>query len=143
MNLWLDIRPEYTAFKLRERDDAADSASMIVNWSNAYVPTYIPEGYELSSFSTTEGSKTIVFEKDQEESYIIYREMGESRSPAVDTEDASRFEDVLISGRRGTLVEKNGMITIVWEMDNRLFMVHAQTSVDVAIRIAEGVQYIK
>jgi len=142
MNLWLDIRPEYTAFKLKGSGDAADG-SMVVNWTNAYVPTYIPEGYELSSMSYSVGNKTIVFLNDVEEKHIIYRELDESSNPVVDTENASRFEAIRISGRNGTLIEKNGMVTVVWDMDGVLFMVHAQTSVEAAVKIAEGVRYMK
>jgi len=142
MNLWLDIRPEYTAFKLKGNGDAAEG-SMVVNWTNAYVPTYIPEGYEVSSMSYSVGNKTLVFVNDVEEKHIIYRELDESNNPVVDTENASRFEAIRISGRNGTLIEKNGMVTVVWDMDGVLFMVHAQTSVEAAVKIAEGVRYIK
>lgn len=142
MNLWLDIRPEYTAFKLKGSGDAADG-SMVVNWTNAFVPTYIPEGYEVSSMSYSVGNKTIVFLNDVEEKHIIYRELDELSNPVVDTENASRFEAIRIGGRNGTLIEKNGMVTVVWDMDGVLFMVHAQTSVEAAVKIAEGVRYIK
>lgn len=143
MNFWLDIRPEYTAFKLKGSNDATGASSMVVNWTNAYVPTYIPDGYEVSSLSYSAGNKTIVFVNDAEEKYIIYRELDESSNPVVDTENASRFEAIRINGRSGTLIVKNGMVTIVWETDARLFVIQAQTSVDTAVKIAEGVKYIK
>ncbi|KAF0195413.1 MAG: hypothetical protein FD169_1382 [Bacillota bacterium] len=69
--------------------------------------------------------------------------MDESDNPVVDTEDASRFEPILINGKDGMLVMKHDVVTIVWEMDSLLFVLQARTSMDMAIRIAEGVRYIK
>ena len=113
---------------------------MLINWSGAHVPTYIPEGYEVSSFSYGEGRKVIVFQHAQKESYIIYRELDGASAPVVDTEDADRFEAIRINGYEGILIEKNNMVTIVWEMDALLFIVQAQTDAAVAVRIAEGVK---
>ena len=144
MNLWLDIRPEYTAFKLKGSNDAADDSSIVVNWTKAYVPTYIPEGYVVNTLSYSKTHKRITFENSQDGTWFTtYLELGESDSPVVDTEGASRFEAILINGRSGTLILKHGLVTVVWEMDNLLFVVQAQTSVETAVRIAEGVKYIK
>jgi hypothetical protein len=143
MNLWLDVRPEYTSFRLRGSTDANDS-SIVVNWTNAYVPTYIPEGFIVSTWSYSKAYKRITFENSQDRtSFTLYLELDESDNPVIDTEDASRFEPILINGKDGMLVVKNDVVTIVWEMDSLLFVLQARTSVDMAIRIAEGVRYIK
>lgn len=141
MNLWLDIGPAYTSFRLKG-SEVVDSE--LVSWTNAYVPTYIPEGYKLSTFSVGKLYKRIVFEDDQEPgSTISYIELSSASHLNIDTEDASRFETVLINGYNATLVLKNDTVTIVWEMDGILFTIQAQTSVDIAIKIAEGVRFVK
>lgn len=143
MNLWLDVRPEYTSFRLRGSSDANDS-SIVVNWTNAYVPTYIPEGFIVSTWSYSMAYKRITFENSQDRtSFTLYLELDESDNPVIDTEDASRFEPILINGKDGMLVMKNDVVSIVWEMDSLLFVLQARTSMDMAIRIAEGVRYIK
>ncbi len=73
----------------------------------------------------------------------VDRRRDEASAPVVDTEDADRFEAIRINGYEGTLMGKNNMVTIVWEMDALLFMVQVQTDVAVAVRIAEGVKYIR
>ncbi|WP_006523780.1 DUF4367 domain-containing protein [Desulfoscipio gibsoniae] len=47
-----------------------------------------------------------------------------------------------INGHEGTLVVKDSLVTIIWEMNNRMFMIRAQTEKDTAIKVAEGVKYI-
>jgi len=143
MNLWLDVRPEYTSFRLRGSTDANDG-STVVNWTNAYLPTFIPEGYIVSTWSYSKAYKRITFENSQDRtSFTIYLELDESDNPVVDTENASRFEPILINEKNGMLVMKDDVVTIVWEMDSLLFALQARTSVDMAIRIAEGVRFIK
>jgi len=144
MNIWLEIRPEFTTFQLRGRDgDNASVTSMVVNWRDAYVPTYVPTGYEVVSFSFNEGLKRIVFESADEQAFIIYTELDERSDLVVDTENASRFEKVSVNGNNGTLVVKNNLTTIVWEQSGRLFMIQAQTDVAIAVRMAKGVRYIR
>ena len=116
---------------------------MSVNWTNAYVPTYIPEGYEVSSFSYNDGFKRIVFENASTQTFILYTEMDEASNLVVDTENADRFEEIILNGQSGTLVVKNSLITIVWEQGGRLFMIKTQTEVRTAIKMAEGVKFIK
>jgi len=144
MNIWMEIRPEYTTFQLRGRSgDNVGATSMVVNWRDAYVPTYIPAGYEVLSFSFNEGLKRIVFESVDEQAFIIYTELDERSDLVIDTENASRFEQVSINGNSGTLVVKNNLTTIVWEQSDRLFMIQAQTDVAIAVRVAKGVRYIR
>ena len=142
MNIWMDIRPEYTAFQLRS-GDSTEGGSMIVNWSNAYVPTYIPEGYEVSSFSFNEGLKRIVLENANTQTFILYTELDEASNLVVDTKNADRFEEISLKGQTGTLVVKNNLVTIVWEQGGRLFMIQAQADEGTAVKMAEGVKFLK
>lgn len=143
LNFLLDIQSEYTSFQLKESDSGLEGGNLVVNWTNTYVPTYIPEGFKVSNISSSESYKRIIFQNQQDKSHIIYTELSGTNSPGVDTEDASEFETVSIKGRKGTLMVKDSMVTIVWEMDNRILMVQSQTSKDTAMKIAEGVSYVK
>ena len=144
LNFLMDIQPKYTSFQLKDRGSGSESGSLVVNWTNTYVPNYIPDGYEVSSISSSESFKRIIFANQQEKkSLIIYTELSEANSPGVDTENASEFETVSINGHKGTLMVKDSMVTIVWEMDSRILMVQTQTSKDTAMKIAKGVIYVK
>ncbi|MBS3873697.1 MAG: DUF4367 domain-containing protein [Firmicutes bacterium] len=142
MNIWMDIRPEYTAFQLRG-SESSEGGGMVVNWSNTYVPTYLPEGYEVNSFSFNEGLKRIVFENASTQTFILYTELDEASSMVLDTENADRFEEISMNDQSGTLVVKNNLVTIVWKQEGRLFMIKTQTDIGTAIKVAEGVKFIK
>ena len=141
LNFFKDIKQEYTSFQLREDEEVDNSRSPVVNWSKAYVPTFIPEGYEVSNTSYGDLVKKIVF-KDQQGSLIIYSQLSEANSPAVDTEDAAVSKPITINGHEGLLVVKNSIVTIVWAIGNNMFTLQADTSEDTAIKIAQGVKYI-
>ncbi len=73
---------------------------------------------------------------------ITYTELSEGNKPALDTENASVFETVSINGHEGTVVVKNSLVTIIWTMNDRMFMIRGQTEKDTAVKMAEEVKYI-
>jgi hypothetical protein len=73
----------------------------------------------------------------------MYTECSPSNSIAVDTENASLVETVYINDKIGTLVVKNSIATVGWEMNGRLFLVETPISTEEAIKIAKGVKFIK
>ncbi|WP_347487756.1 DUF4367 domain-containing protein [Desulfoscipio sp. XC116] len=139
LNLLMDIQPEYTSLELK--DNGSDSGSLIINCHKAYIPTYIPAGFKVSAISNGKLLRKIEF-KNQQGSFITYTELSEGSKPALDTENASIFETVDINGHEGTLVVKDSLVTIIWGMNNRMFVIRAQTGKDTAIKVAEGVEYI-
>jgi len=142
LNFLMDIQPEYTSFELKEKAGGSDGGKTTIDWHKAYVPTYIPAGYEISSISNGELLRKIEF-KNQLGSFISYTELSEGNKTALDTENASAFETVSINGHKGRLVMKDSLITVIWEMNNRMFMIRAQiTEKDTVVKMAEGVKYI-
>lgn len=143
LNFLISIEPKFTSFQLKDSNDNQNNGQLIVNWTNAYVPTYIPEGYEASSISYSDSAKKIIFTKREDDSSIIYTEYNSKNSIAVDTENASLVETVKINGQDGTLSVKDSTTSVVWAMDNHLFTIQGQLSTDEAIKMAEGVKFIK
>ncbi|MDO0825738.1 DUF4367 domain-containing protein [Desulfosporosinus nitroreducens] len=141
LNLLKDIRQQYTSFELKESENGLKGSNAVVNWSQAYVPTYIPEGYKATNISKGKIHNEIQF-KNEQGGLITYTELIEGNRPALDTENALVTKTVDINGQEGTLVEKNSVVTIIWEMNSRIFMIRAQTDQDVAMKISEGVKYI-
>lgn len=143
LNFFVDIHTKYTSYQIKESNNGTSNRNQVVNWTNAYVPTYIPDGYKIGSISSNNLLKQIVFENQQDKNLrIFYIDLNEASSPAVDTENASVFKAININGYEGTLVVKNSIVTIVWSIEDHLFTVQAPTSEDTAIKIAEGVKYI-
>jgi len=144
LNLWLDIQPEYTSFELKDADGNPPGGGTSAEWTDAYAPTYIPEGYRIEKTHAGETYKRIFFVSEQNEnSTIMYMDTGASSKTAIDTENAV-MKTVQINGRDGTLIVKKPMVAVVWDMDNHMFTVLAQEcSEEEVLKIAEGVQLIK
>lgn len=140
-NLLRDIRQQYTSYELKESESDLKGGDGVVNWSQAYVPTYLPEGYKAINISKGKIYNEIQF-KNEQGRLITYTELTVGNRPALDTENAAVIKTVDINGHEGMLVEKNSLVTILWEMDGRIFMIRAQTDQDVTMMIAEGVKYI-
>ncbi|MGI6650038.1 MAG: DUF4367 domain-containing protein [Bacillota bacterium] len=141
LNYLMDIQQEYTSFELKNNDNGSEGGSVAIDWHNAYVPTYIPDGFEVSNSTNSELLKRIEF-KNSQGSFITYTELSEGNKPALDTENASTFEAVSINGHEGTVVVKNSLVTIIWSMNDRMFMIRAQTDKETAVKMAEGVKFI-
>ncbi|TEB15565.1 hypothetical protein Psfp_02060 [Pelotomaculum sp. FP] len=141
LNFLMDIQQEYTSFQLKDSSSGSEGNSAAINWHKAYVPTYIPDGYEVSAISNSEPLKRIEF-KNPQGVLITYIELSEGNKPALDTEDASAFEPVSINGHEGSLIVKNSLVTVIWAMNDRMFMIRGQMEKDTAVKMAEGVKYI-
>ena len=142
LNFLMDIQQEYTSFQLKDSGSGSEGGSTTIDWHKAYMPTYIPAGYEVITSSNGELLRRIEF-KNQQGSFITYMELSEGNKPALDTENASVFETVSINGHEGTLVAKDSLVTIIWQMNNRMFMIRGQTEKDTVVKMAEGVKYIE
>ncbi|MFA7077278.1 MAG: DUF4367 domain-containing protein [Syntrophomonas sp.] len=142
LNFLMDIQQEYTSFQLKDSGSGSEGGSTTIDWHKAYMPTYIPAGYEVITSSNGELLRRIEF-KNQQGSFITYMELSEGNKPALDTENASVFETVSINGHEGTLVVKDSLVTIIWQMNNRMFMIRGQTEKDTAVKMTEGVKYIE
>jgi hypothetical protein len=142
LNFLMDIQQEYTSFELKKNDNGLEGGGAAIDWHNAYVPTYIPDGYKVSDSSNSEFLRRIEFRNPQG-SFITYMELSKGNKPALDTENASTIETVSINGHEGTVVVKNSLVTIIWSMNDRMFMIRAQTEKDMAVKMAEGVKYIE
>jgi len=142
LNFFMDIQQEYTSFQLKDSSGVAEGGDTIADWRQAYVPTYIPEGFEVSDVFEGKLSKDIEF-KNAQGSLINYMELSESTKTAVDTENADLFETITINGHEGALVVKNSLVTVIWAMNDRIFIIQGKIDRDMAVKMAEGVKYIE
>ena len=119
-----------------------DCGDATVDWTNSYVPTYIPDGFVVTQSMYTDKTKKIILRQVPDDTFIMYSEYSITMTLATDTEGASVIEPIIINECEGTLSIKGSIVTIVWKMDDRLFVVHSQTSKEEAIKIAEGVVFV-
>lgn len=144
MNFLINMQPGYTSFQIQNNSSGTKgSEKMVVNWTNTYLPTYIPAGYEVDSLTYTDPLKEITYRNQKNKDLVIdYSESDDSNNIAVDTEKAS-VKTVYINGHKGMLVVKNSQPTVVWEMDHHIFTVCTMESVNETLKIAESVKFIK
>ena len=141
LNFLMNIQQEYTSFQLKDSGSGSEDDGTTIDWHQTYVPTYIPDGYEVSATSQNENYKKIEFTNSQG-LLLTYMELGEGNKSQLDTEEASVFETININGHEGTMVVKNSLATVIWSMDERMFMIRGQIEKNIAIKMAEGVKYI-
>ncbi len=137
LNFVMNIEPEYTSFALEDSDKGE---STIIDWYKAYAPTFIPAGYEVSGVSTDQYAKSIEF-KNKQGLLITYMELSEGSKPQLDTENAS-IETININGHEGKLIKKDSLVTLIWSMNDHMYIIRGQMKEETAVKIAEGVKYI-
>ena len=139
-NFLMEIKPKYTEFQLEEGNKEVGGVR-IVDWTNTYIPTYIPEGYTLESSDNSDTMKSIILEN--EDGHIIdYAMYTEDVNFNYDTEGAA-VQDIKVNGEEGMLIIKENHYCIVWKQDSLIFIVRTQINEKETLKIAEKVKYIK
>jgi hypothetical protein len=144
MNFLINIQPEYTSFQIKDNASGSSGEKLTVNWTNTYLPTYIPSDYEISEISKKDSYQRLTYQNIRNKDLsIIYFEYNSSNSVAIDTENASLVKAMEINGSKGTLVVKDSLVTITWKIDDHMFVVQTQLDADEAIKIAQSVKFVK
>lgn len=145
LNFLISVESKYTSYQLSGNNgNDKNKAELTVSWANAYVPTYVPEDYEVTSISSSDSQKRVMFTNKKDEAlYIIYCEYTSSNSIAVDTENASLVKKVKVNGEDGTLSVKDTIVTVAWIIDEHLFTIQGNLSTDEAFRLAESIKFNK
>ncbi|OCN01400.1 hypothetical protein A7X67_02020 [Clostridium sp. W14A] len=144
MNFLIDIQPEYTSFQIKDNTSGSSGEKLTVNWTNTYLPTYIPKGYEVDSLTYTEPLKEITYRNQKDKNMLIdFSENDSSNNVEIDTENASVLKTVFVNGHKGTLVVKDSQTTVTWEMDQHIFVVCTEESMEETLKIAQNVKFIK
>ncbi len=140
LNFLISIEPTYTSIRLQENEDQ-DGQELIVNWTNAYVPTYIPDEFEVESVLCSDTFNRIKFiHTNNDESFFILTDYKSSNSIGLDTENASFVKTIKINDNDGTLIEKDSLVTVGWVLNDHLMVLQGKISTDTALEIAENVK---
>lgn len=142
LNFLIKVESKYTSLQLDSIDYENTNGNLLVNWTNAYVPTYIPEDFQVNSISNSHSIRIIQYSKKDDISAIIYTDYESNNSVAIDTENAL-VESIKINGEKGTIAIKDSTVVIAWKIENHLFTVQGEISKDEAVKIAESVKFIK
>lgn len=84
-----------------------------------------------------------MYTKQEDNSSIIYIQYDSKNCVFIDTENSLFVEKVRINGQDGILSVKDSITSIVWTIDDHLFIIQGQVSTDEAVKMAEGVKLVK
>lgn len=90
---------EYAGVKVGEEDD------LFMSYKGQFVPSIIPEGYEVESVVSDENMFEIML-KNEQDCIIVLREQSAELKSNIDTEDADVIKDVEINGMKGLYFKK-------------------------------------
>lgn len=145
LNFLINIESKYTSYQLSaNRQNDPSKGGLTINWANAYEPTYIPKDYQVTSVSSSEALKKVIFTNKKDTSLtVIYCEYNSSNSIAVDTENATLVKKIKINGADSTLSVKDNIVSVAWIIDEHLFTIQGRLSTDEAVKLAQSVKFNK
>lgn len=97
---------EYAGVKVGEEDD------LFMSYKGQFVPSVIPEGYEIESVVSDENMFEIML-KNEQDCIIVLREQSAELKSNIDTEDADVIKDVEINGMKGLYFKKGNSENIL------------------------------
>ena len=135
-NIVTEVTDKYTKVSIVETENGIESQ---VDWYSYYAPEYIPEGYTYSN-SENFGDIKIIFYSDASGKEIQFSQTPVNPEYQIDTEDAVVTE-VIVNGGKGILVEKEGLLTLIWTIDNKTFNIIGEIERDEIMKMAESSKY--
>lgn len=108
-------------------------------------PTWYPPEFSAKVLSSKrEGFYAIYLNKNDEQQYIEFCSSSPSASIALDNEDAQRFELIDILNHSGLVIEKDGIVTVFWQDQERLLqyrLISNSCDLDDLLKMAESMYY--
>lgn len=129
----IKVQEKGTIFELLQIKNKIDIPE---GWQGKYYPTYIPEGYCIKNINEF-GVRYV----DESGNEIGFSEKPYGRRNDIDTENALVSNETL-NGIEAMVMEKNGRTSIVWNADDRYFVVEVHEGREMALRIAASVSLI-
>ena len=135
-NIVTEVTDKFTKVSIVETENGLESQ---VDWDSYYAPEHIPEGYTYSN-SENFGDIKIIFYSDASGKEIQFSQTPVNPEYQIDTEDAVVTE-VIVNGGKGILVEKEGLLTLIWTIDNKTFNIIGEIERDEIMKMAESSKY--
>lgn len=121
--------PSYSLFVSSGDDDA----NKLSAYEGQYIPTWIPDGYEISQVNNSSYAKAITF-KNSDGKTISYSEHTKNNDAQfyIDKESSDSYEVSTVNGREIIVASKDGVVTlVVKESDSIISVLFDDYDVDV------------
>ena len=109
--------------------------------SNAYLPTWLPDGYVLKSYNNKDDEISAFFNNNS--NVISYYEYKNKPVLGIDTENADIVESVTVNDFDGILVIKGNVMSVTWSDNSRDKLIRIKTTdldKETVLKIAESVK---
>ena len=136
MQLLIDIKDDHTELIFTEDTDA--EFYVPEGYMGRYYPTYIPEGFELTDVSVLFYDTTY---QNKAGAKIYYSECTEDDEIDINTEGAI-LSHATVNGAEAFVAEQETYVIITWALEDRYFVIIADTSLDEALKMARSVRRI-
>lgn len=141
-NIITEYKEKYTRFRFQDENinlDKNESNKSNVKSSNLiYTLTYIPEGYELLDMQ--EAGKLYradYINKDKKLTFI--QSKIDRTNTAMDTENAHTI-NIVVAGNEGYFIEREGINSLIWQNNEKVFTIHGALEEEELIKIGEGIK---
>lgn len=140
LNVVLNIYDQYTSVQMRDDNNEQTKMSddQIPHDWNGYVPNYVPYDFKVVKTEKRDMLEAIYYtnEKGQTIEFTQYR--SSNTDLRLDTENAT-VQNILIHNSDTLLIEKEGLISIVWKEDY-LFSLIGEADKSELIKMAESIE---
>lgn len=136
LNFMIEVEKEFTSLSLQP--SAPTDALPKGNWSDCYMPTYIPEGYKLIHEENMKMMKQLTYQ-NAEGKVINYSQFDSSTSVGLDTENAA-VENIEVNGFEGLLIIKGEYVSVAWSDRESIFTLLTSLDRAEALRVAQSVK---
>ena len=136
LELLLNFEEDHVGVELHENENAA--IYIPAEYLGEYFPAYLPADFEFTFISRF----SAYFEmKNSGGDIIHFGIISENGGGNFDTTDA-KISYVNVNNKQVLMIEKSGIYTIIWELDNHIFYAETTLSIEETIHIAESVRRI-
>ena len=137
MELLVDIQEDHAELEMVENNDL--DLLIPAGWAGDYYPLYIPDGFTVTDVGSL--FATINFTSSDGRN-IRFTELTADDQTNIDSDDA-RLSYTTFNGENAFIVEKDDSITVAWGVNDRYFVLNADTTEEEALEIAKNVRRIK
>ncbi len=144
-NFFIDTKDKFTDIYFKEQEiTPTEAEKRLRKWHDAYIPTYIPEGFKVVNAEDLGVMRIIDYDNSNGKNIKYHYSPIEGSGLQVDTENAKVEDIVLNHGEECMVIEKNGFTSLVWHNNEMLFYLRVKLlDRNEVIKMAESIKLRK
>lgn len=120
--------------------DAKDTIKFPEAIETVYKPSWVPEGYELTSEENNRNLYTVIYTNDKGDAIIFDQWIMMEKSKVMINTEGIETEDIFIEEYKGIYYEQSDLHILIWEGNEYIFEISSNLSKEVIIQIAKEIK---